>query len=53
MPGQVIVSGDTYQYCYNAMHDPANRIQVIERPSIQVKGISQAAQIFEVQRTPR
>lgn len=52
-PGQLIISGDTYQYCYNALHDPTNRIQVIERPSIQVKGISQAAQIYEVQRRPR
>jgi adenylate cyclase len=51
-PGQVIISGDTYQYCYNALSDPSNRIQVVERPSIQVKGISQAAQIYEVQRTP-
>jgi len=52
-PGQVIISGDTYQYCYNTLHDPTHRIQVVERPSIQVKGISQAAQIFEVLRSSR
>lgn len=49
-PGQLIISDVTYDYCHDRLRDPANGISVIERPSIQVKGVSQAIAIFELQR---
>jgi adenylate cyclase len=48
-PGQIIISRETYEHCFAQISDPVNGIAVIERPSMQVKGISQAVQIFEVQ----
>jgi adenylate cyclase len=52
MPGQIIISDETCRQCYAQLTDPANSILVLERPSIQMKGIRQMAQIFEVQRAP-
>jgi len=50
LPGQIIISHDTYEHCATQLADPANHIRVIERPSIQVKGRRQVAQIYEIQR---
>jgi adenylate cyclase len=52
-PGQIIISDETCRQCYGQLTDPANGILVLERPSIQMKGIRQMAQIFEVQHAPR
>lgn len=49
--GQIIISDVTYEHCYDRLHDPANAIRVIERPSVQVRGISQAIRVFEIRRT--
>jgi class 3 adenylate cyclase len=50
-PGQVIISDETYQHCHPQLSHPANRVLVVERSSIQVKGRRQAAQIYEIQRS--
>jgi adenylate cyclase len=52
MPGQIIISDETCRQCYAQLTDPANGILVLERPSIQMKGIRQMAQIFEVRHAP-
>jgi adenylate cyclase len=50
--GQIIISDETCRQCYAQLTDPASSILVQERPSIQMKGIRQMAQIFEIQRAP-
>jgi adenylate cyclase len=52
-PSQIILSEETYQQCAEQINDPANRILVLERATIQVKGIRQAVKIFEIQRQHR
>jgi adenylate cyclase len=49
-PGQIIISDETYQHCHTLLTDPANRIQVLARSTIQVKGITRPVQIYEIQR---
>jgi len=51
-PGQIIISDETCRQCYAQLTDPASGILVLERPSIQMKGIRQMVQIFEVQHAP-
>ena len=53
LTGHIIVSDDTFRHCQDWLLDPANGIQVVERPSIQVKGRRQATQIFEISRPNR
>lgn len=48
--GQVIISASTFEHCYAQLTDPNNGIHIVERPSIQVKGRRQLAQIFEISR---
>jgi adenylate cyclase len=49
-PSQIILSDETYRQCAAQINDPANHILVLERSTIQVKGIRQAVKIYEVQR---
>ena len=42
-PGQIIISGESFQHCCAMFDDPAQCIEVIPLPSIQVKGRRQAA----------
>jgi adenylate cyclase len=51
--GQIILSDETYRQCAAQINDPANHILVLERSTIQVKGIRQAVKIYEVQRQRR
>ncbi|MBN1681888.1 MAG: GAF domain-containing protein [Anaerolineae bacterium] len=50
LPGQIIISADTYDECRMQLVDPSNGILLIERPSIQVKGRRQATKILEIVR---
>jgi adenylate cyclase len=50
VPGQVIISDETYRHCLDHLNDPANEIAVEERSSIQVKGRRQAVQIHNLRR---
>jgi class 3 adenylate cyclase/PAS domain-containing protein len=52
-PGEIIISDDAGQHCYDQLVDPANRILLVERSSIQVKGRRQATKIYEIQRDHR
>jgi len=52
-PGQIIISGETYEHCCAQFADRSQCVEVIPLPSIQVKGRRQAAEIFEVRRAPR
>ena len=49
-PGQIIISGDTRQHCEPRLSDPASGIQLIELPSVQVKGRRQATTVYEIRR---
>ena len=52
-PSQIILSEETYRQCADQINDPANGILVLERATIQVKGIRQAVKIYEIQRPHR
>jgi adenylate cyclase len=52
-PGQIILSEETYYQCADQINDPVNHILVLERATIQVKGIRQAVKIYEIQRPRR
>lgn len=48
--GQIIISDATFQHCRDQLTAPANGISVFEQGSVQVRGRSQAVQIYEIQR---
>ncbi len=50
-PGEIIISRDTFEHCQDEITNPAHRIRILERPSLQVKGRRQVAQIFAIQRS--
>jgi adenylate cyclase len=50
VPGQIIISDETFQHCADKLNDPNNGILVEERWSIQVKGRRQTVKIFAIQR---
>ncbi len=50
LPGQIIISQDTYQECRRYLDDPQYGIEVIPRDQIQVKGRTQSTNIFQVRR---
>jgi adenylate cyclase len=52
-PGQLIISDETYQHCWDYFQDPAHGIMAIEHSLIQVKGRRQATRIFEIRRRRR
>ncbi|MBN2302949.1 MAG: GAF domain-containing protein, partial [Anaerolineae bacterium] len=48
--GQIIISQACYDHCRVYLDDPAYNVQIIEHPSIRVKGFSAQAKIYEVRR---
>ncbi|MBN1200451.1 MAG: GAF domain-containing protein [Anaerolineae bacterium] len=46
--GHMIISDETYRHCHQQLSALSTSIQVVERPSIQVKGRRQAAKIYEI-----
>jgi adenylate cyclase len=50
VPGQIIISDETYHQAADTLADPAHRILVLERDLVQVKGRRQAVMIYELQR---
>ncbi len=51
--GQIIISEAVYHACRDHLHNPQNAITVVARPSVQVKGVSQATTIYEIWRGTR
>jgi adenylate cyclase len=50
LPGQIIISEDTHNYCEAYFNDPRNAIRIIPRDQIQVKGRKQLTRICQVSR---
>jgi PAS domain S-box-containing protein len=49
-PGQIIITEETHHHCANLLHDPAHRILVLERGTVQVRGRQQPVKVYEIQR---
>jgi class 3 adenylate cyclase len=45
--GQIIISQDTYAACADALQEQ-DKVELIERAALQVKGRKQATQIYEL-----
>ncbi len=48
LPGQIIISEDTYYHCRELLDAPQSGIRVISRDQIQVKGRRQPTKIYQV-----
>src|SRR5260221_752495 len=50
LPGQIIISDDTYQHCKQLLDNPDSGIAITARDAITVKGRQQSTRIFQVTR---
>jgi adenylate cyclase len=50
LPGQIIISEDTFQQCEAHLNDAQHNVRVIARGQIQVKGRQQSTRIYQIGR---